>query len=90
MTRERLIGLAPPQAINAAGDSAGDEALTPEQRKLNNLKQTVDEAIDSVMTKLEEMSADLSHTNSLDDTIEIAKRIRTAKRILFNNPEGPA
>jgi len=87
--RERLIGVPSPQSV-AGSVTPTPDTLTPEQRKLNNLKETVEEAIESVLAKLDEMSADLAHTNSLEDTIEVAKRIRTAKRILFNTPEGMA
>ena len=84
--------------------------LTPEQLKLRNVKNTVDEAITMVLDRLDsvrcarflwrelllrrwrclQMSADLGSTTSLDETIEIAKRVRTAKRVLFAGVDASA
>ena len=61
--------------------------VTPEQQKLINIQVTVDSAIDLILQRLECISNDLNASNSLEETIEIAKMIRTAKRVLFANPD---
>lgn len=62
------------------------EMLSPEEQKLHNLKVTVDETIGKVLERLDAMFVELNSSTSLEETIEIAKRVRTAKRILFNPP----
>eukprot|EP01024_Parvocaulis_polyphysoides_P071757 TRINITY_DN89788_c0_g1_i1.p2 TRINITY_DN89788_c0_g1~~TRINITY_DN89788_c0_g1_i1.p2 ORF type:complete len:157 (-),score=19.90 TRINITY_DN89788_c0_g1_i1:44-481(-) len=57
--------------------------LTPEQQKLQNIKLSVDDSIEVVLERLDQMSKELANTTSLEETIEIAKRVRTAKRFLF-------
>mmetsp|Transcript_1747 Transcript_1747/g.6228 ORF Transcript_1747/g.6228 Transcript_1747/m.6228 type:complete len:287 (-) Transcript_1747:90-950(-) len=56
--------------------------LTPEQQKLRNIKVTVEDAITAVLSRLDVMAAELNSSTSLEETIEIAKRVRTAKRII--------
>ena len=58
--------------------------LTPEQQKLQNIKLSVDDSIQVVLDRLDAMSKELANTTSLEETIEIAKRVRTAKRFLFS------
>jgi len=95
-TEEKLI-----EQLLGGSDSKGDASksdvsraepsnLSPEQQKLRNIKVTVEEAIQIVLERLDAMSAELENTTSLEETIEIAKRIRTAKRILFTNPQAGA
>lgn len=75
------------------GDGQGDSSnesteilhLSPDQQKLRNIKLTVDEAINIILERLNSMSQELENTTSLEDTVDIAKRIRTAKRILFGS-----
>ena len=47
------------------------------------VKGTVDEAISIVQKKLVAMAAQLRETDSLEVAIEIARRVRTAKKVLF-------
>lgn len=61
----------------------GEIKLSREQQKLRNIKSTVDESIQVALDRLDEMSKELAATTSLEETIEIAKRVRTAKRYLF-------
>ena len=67
-----------------------EQIITPEQQKLINIQLTVDAAIDLILQRLEHVSNDLNSSNSLEETIEIAKMIRTAKRVLFANPDEVA
>ena len=51
---------------------------------MNNIKLSADDSIQVVLERLEAMSKELANTTSLEETIEIAKRVRTAKRFLFS------
>eukprot|EP01096_Ripella_sp_DP13-Kostka_P004360 TRINITY_DN1656_c0_g1_i1.p1 TRINITY_DN1656_c0_g1~~TRINITY_DN1656_c0_g1_i1.p1 ORF type:complete len:305 (+),score=147.68 TRINITY_DN1656_c0_g1_i1:50-916(+) len=70
---------------DAANENIEILHLSPDQQKLRNIKLTVDEAINIILERLNAMSTELENTTSLDDTVDIAKRIRTAKRILFGS-----
>lgn len=83
---EALIGVPSKKKKKKKKPEKDEEDLSPEQLKLRNIKQTVDEAIAGVLDRLEEMAAELNNTASLEETIELAKRIRSAKHILFSNP----
>jgi len=83
--REKLIGV-PRKSSNLLDVDPSN--LTAEQMKLRNIKTTVEEAINMVLERLDAMSSDLSSTTSLEDTIEIAKRVRTAKRVLFSSGQA--
>jgi len=76
---DHLIGLKPKK--KSKKDEI--EKLTPEQQKLKNIKVTVEDAINILLERLDNMSTELNGSVSLGETIEIAKRVRTAKRILF-------
>jgi rubrerythrin len=85
---EALIGVQSKKKKKKKKPEKDEEDLTPEQLKLRNIKQTVDEAISGVLDRLEEMVAELNNAASLEETIEIAKRIRSAKHILFTSAEA--
>jgi len=76
--------------ISSAPSNRGGAKLSREQQKLRNIKSTVDDSIQIVLDRLDEMSRELSSTTSLEETIEIAKRVRTAKRYLFSEKENEA
>ena len=57
--------------------------MSDEQKKLVKVKGTVDDAITIVQKKLVAMAAQLRETESLEVAIEIARRVRTAKKVLF-------
>ena len=60
-----------------------DSSLTPEQLKLKNLKNMGNSAINTILQKLDHLTQDITSTSSLDDTIQIAKRVQTAKNIIL-------
>jgi len=64
-------------------DKSKEDNVPPEEQKLKLLKDAVEDAIVLLLDKLDALSAELNSTASLEDTIEIAKRIRTVKRIIF-------
>lgn len=71
----------------SSSPSSVETTLSPNQRKLQNLKLTADDSIQAVLDRLDEMSKELATTTSLEETIEIAKRVRTAKRLLFSKEQ---
>ena len=62
--------------------------LSAENQKLFNIKSTVEAQIQATLQQLDVLSQELHQATSLEQTIEIAKRIRTAKRLLFNSGEN--
>lgn len=44
----------------------------------------MDDSIVTVLNRLDDMSKELASSTSLEETIEIAKRVRSAKRFLFS------
>jgi len=74
----------PKQAKGGTKGTSTDSKLTAEQQKLVNIKLAVDDSIQVVLDRLDAMSKELASTTSLEETIEIAKRVRTAKRFLFS------
>ena len=68
------------------GDRDEGQELTAEQQKLRNIKMTVDDAIEAVIARLDAMAEQLEGASSMDETILIAKRIRSAKRVLSTVP----
>mmetsp|Transcript_15919 Transcript_15919/g.62203 ORF Transcript_15919/g.62203 Transcript_15919/m.62203 type:complete len:600 (-) Transcript_15919:85-1884(-) len=67
----------------------GGGQLTAEQEKLVKIKDTIDEAIILVQKKLNTLGSTLQGTTQLDEAIEIARRVRTAKKVLFPPGEEP-
>lgn len=62
---------------------------TEEQEKLQEIKDTVEGAIILVQKKLGSLSEQLEKTDKLEVAIEIGRRVRTAKRVLFPPGEEP-
>jgi len=60
-----------------------------EQEKLQKIKETVDDAIVLVQKKLNSMSVQLKETEQLEVALDIARRVRTAKKVLFPPGEEP-
>merc|ERR1711879_651990 len=83
---ELIVDLISPakQAKSALSTAGSESKLSSEQQKLKNIKLSVDDSIQVVLDRLDEMSKELASTTSLEETIEIAKRVRTAKRFLFS------
>lgn len=71
--------------ITPGKGGAKENKLSPEEQKLHNIKLSADDSIQIVLERLDAMSKELANTSSLEETIEIAKRVRTAKRFLFAN-----
>jgi hypothetical protein len=59
--------------------------ISPEKQKLINIQVTVDSAIELLLQRLDAISEELNASTSIEETIEIAKIIRTAKRVLFTD-----
>lgn len=69
-------------------DASGSKS-TEEQEKLKRIKDTVDDAIVLVQKKLNALSTQVQDTNDLGKAIEIARRVRTAQKVLFPPGEVP-
>jgi hypothetical protein len=60
-----------------------------EDKKLSKAKETIEEAIILLQGRLEDLSRAIEETESIDAVLEIAKRVRNSKRVLFNDSNGP-
>eukprot|EP01094_Clydonella_sp_ATCC50884_P014289 TRINITY_DN2468_c0_g1_i1.p1 TRINITY_DN2468_c0_g1~~TRINITY_DN2468_c0_g1_i1.p1 ORF type:complete len:714 (+),score=260.83 TRINITY_DN2468_c0_g1_i1:247-2142(+) len=78
------------QEIQSGHTDAQTEKEKREAEKLAKVKETVDDAICLVQKKLGTLSVQLKSTESLDVAIDIARRVRTAKKVLFSPMEGVA
>lgn len=57
--------------------------MSEEEEKLQKIKETVDEAIVLIQRKLNLLSQELRETESMEVAIDIARRVRTARKVLY-------
>eukprot|EP01094_Clydonella_sp_ATCC50884_P004720 TRINITY_DN1374_c0_g1_i1.p1 TRINITY_DN1374_c0_g1~~TRINITY_DN1374_c0_g1_i1.p1 ORF type:complete len:307 (-),score=144.35 TRINITY_DN1374_c0_g1_i1:317-1237(-) len=83
-----LVGIPPKKKKTKKRKKDRDEVedLSAEQQKLRNVKNTVDDAIDVILQRLDSLAEQLETATSMEETIVIAKRIRSAKRVLSTVP----
>ena len=75
--------------VRGATKSDDEGKPSEEQEKLKRIKDTVDDAIVLVQKKLHSLSQDLTETEKLEVAIDIARRVRTAKKVLFPPGQEP-
>jgi integrin-linked kinase-associated serine/threonine phosphatase 2C len=80
----------PDSASNTQASLASKSAATNESEKMKHIIEVVDESITLVQNKLLALHKQLEATDSMEEAIQIAKKIRTAKRILFYEDKSVA
>lgn len=80
-----MAGTYQPESRGSKGKLAVPASEEPpkEEVRLRNLKAAGEDQIKLVLEKLDAMTQEITNTTSLEQTIEIAKRVRTAKRYLM-------
>eukprot|EP01102_Stenamoeba_stenopodia_P022646 TRINITY_DN9523_c0_g2_i2.p1 TRINITY_DN9523_c0_g2~~TRINITY_DN9523_c0_g2_i2.p1 ORF type:complete len:516 (+),score=110.47 TRINITY_DN9523_c0_g2_i2:570-2117(+) len=59
------------------------------QKTIAQMKETIDSAVVLLQSHLDNITKSIEETESQDAVLELAKRIRASKRVLFNDQNGP-